>query len=158
MGFDAGTSADPDGPGDVSLFTYAWDLDNNGTFTDATGRITTKTFATPGTFTVRLRVSDGVQSDTQAHTVTVLDDRPPVPAFSFSPTAPAVGAGVTFTSSSSDPDGQITKLEWDLNGDGRFDDAQGPTATWTFTAPGPHTVSLKATDEQGVSAVAFPDP
>ncbi|MGZ6708426.1 MAG: PKD domain-containing protein, partial [Solirubrobacteraceae bacterium] len=122
---------------------------------DATGVTASRSFPAAGTYTVGLRVSDGSLTDKQFHTVTVVDDRPPVAAFTFAPASPAVGTGVTFTSASSDPDGQIAKLEWDLNGDGTFGEAQGPTAGWAFGTPGPHTVSLRATDDRGVSAIAF---
>lgn len=152
VSFDASPSSDPD---PNTTLTYAWDLDGNGTYTDASGPKASRTFATAGTFTVGLKVSDGSLSDKQFHTVTVIDDRPPTASFSFAPAAPAVGTSVAFTSSSSDPDGQIATLAWDLNGDGRFDDAQGPTAAWTFDTPGAHTVSLRATDDRGVSAIAF---
>ncbi|MDP9345199.1 MAG: PKD domain-containing protein [Actinomycetota bacterium] len=152
VSFDASLSTDPD---PNTLLSYAWDLDGNGTYTDATGPTASRMFATAGTFTVGLKVSDGSLSDKQFHTVTVIDDRPPAASFSFAPAAPVVGTSVAFTSASSDPDGQIAALAWDLNGDGRFDDAQGPTAAWTFDAPGAHTVSLRATDDRGVSAIAF---
>jgi plastocyanin len=50
------TSSDPD-PGQT--LTYAWDLDGDGAFDPgATGATATRTYATAGTVTVRLRVTD----------------------------------------------------------------------------------------------------
>ena len=52
--FDGSQSTDPEnGP-----LTYAWDLDNDGAFDDSTLVNPTQVFPTPGTFTVRLRVTD----------------------------------------------------------------------------------------------------
>ena len=48
------TSSDPDG----TIQSRAWDLDNNGAFNDGTGTTANRTFPTPGTYTVRLQVTD----------------------------------------------------------------------------------------------------
>ena len=55
-------------------------------------------------------------------------------------------------SASSDPDGPITKYEWDLDGDGTYETDTGTTATTTHTYPstGVITVRLRVTDAQGV--------
>jgi PKD repeat protein len=50
----ADTSTDPDGTVDAR----AWDLDGDGAFDDATGPLATVTYATAGTRTVGLRVTD----------------------------------------------------------------------------------------------------
>jgi PKD repeat protein len=150
VGFDASSSTDPD----ADHLTYSWDLDNDGSFGDAGGATATRAFPTAGNFTVRVRVSDGAVTDTQAATVTVIRERPPVAAFTFAPGSPGVGGVVTFISASTDPDGTIARLDWDLDGDGRFNDASGQAAQWTYLSPGPHTVSLRATDDRGVSTTA----
>jgi len=43
---------------------------------------------------------------------------------------------------------------WDLNGDGVFGDATGPTATYTYTSQGTYTARLRVTDDQGATDVA----
>lgn len=48
------TSADPDGP----IFSQSWDLDGDGSFDDATGAVASVSFVDPGTYVVRLLVSD----------------------------------------------------------------------------------------------------
>jgi len=53
--FDASASSDPD-PGDT--LTYAWDLNGNGTFDDSTDVAPQRTFTDPGSYQVRLRVTD----------------------------------------------------------------------------------------------------
>jgi hypothetical protein len=55
-------------------------------------------------------------------------------------------------SSSSDPEGGLSSYEWDLDGDGQFDDATG--ATTTFDRVGQddvHTVAVRVTDSGGLS-------
>lgn len=69
MTFDGSTSGD-----DGTIARYEWDLDGDGTYETDTLTVAkaTTTFAAPGTFTVRLRVTDdhGVQ-DAVSHQVTV---------------------------------------------------------------------------------------
>jgi spore coat protein CotH len=55
------------------------------------------------------------------------------------------------------PNQRLTRYEWDLNGDGRFEtDASGSRgyAQTTFFKPGTHTVSLRVTDDLGRSNLA----
>ncbi|MBN2030315.1 PKD domain-containing protein [bacterium] len=52
-------------PGFNDVLTYAWDLDNSGTY-ETSGQNPTVTFSSPGTYTVGLRVSDddgGIDTD-----------------------------------------------------------------------------------------------
>ena len=53
-----------------------------------------------------------------------------------------------FTNLSGDPDGQVSKYEWEF-GDGMQSANQGPTHT--FNATGDYTVSLTVTDNQGAA-------
>jgi PKD repeat protein len=82
-------------------------------------------------------------------------NRTPTAAFLFSPFAPGVGELVTFQSTSADADGSLVGQAWDLDGDGQFDDAAGGTAQTVFTTPGSRAVSLRVTDDDGASSVAF---
>jgi len=75
----------------------------------------------------------------------------PQASFDYSPASPQTGREVSFTSTSSDGDGGIASEAWDLDGDGQFDDADGPTATHTFTTTGEHTVALRVTDTSGAT-------
>src|SRR5664280_708287 len=53
VNFDASGSSDAD-PGDT--LTYSWDLNGDGTYGDATGVTTSKTYTTRGKVTVSVRV------------------------------------------------------------------------------------------------------
>jgi alpha-tubulin suppressor-like RCC1 family protein len=48
----------------------------------------------------------------------------------------------------------LTAYEWDLDGDGSFDDAAGATPTVTFATGGSHLVSLRVSDSAGNQGVA----
>ena len=52
--FNAGSSTDPGG----GTLTYAWDLNGNGTFTDATGAQPQYSYSQPGTRTIAVQVTD----------------------------------------------------------------------------------------------------
>jgi glucose/arabinose dehydrogenase len=71
--FNAAGSSDPD-PGD--RLTYAWDLDDDGAFDDGDTSWVTRTFTTPGTKIVRVRVTD--QAGETARALTAVTVGPPI--------------------------------------------------------------------------------
>jgi hypothetical protein len=73
---------------------------------------------------------------------------PPFSAFVSFPAAPAVGQQVMFAYSAVGP---IAAMDWDLNADGTFDDAHGPTAARAFALAGTYPVSLRVTDLDGLT-------
>ena len=75
----------------------------------------------------------------------------PQASFDYSPSSPQSGDPVSFASTSADTDGGIASEEWDLDGDGQFDDAEGPSATHTFATAGEHAVALRVTDTSGAT-------
>jgi hypothetical protein len=85
--------------------------------------------------------------------VAVAADQRPSASFSFSPENPRTGDAVQFVSSSCDPDGQLVRQAWDLDGDGLFDDAEGLAAGTTFAGSGAHVVGLEITSADGVTTV-----
>lgn len=152
MTLSASASTDPNG----DALSYSWDLNGDKTYGDATGAVQTRTFTSPGTFRVGVRVTDpGGSSNEAVDFVTVLQDKPPVVSLSASPATPAAGAPVTFTATASDPDGTVAALDWDLDGDGQFDDATGAFVTRSFGTSCSRIVSVRATDNAGVATIAF---
>jgi hypothetical protein len=73
---------------------------------------------------------------------------PPLGGFVSFPAAPTVGQQVMFAYSAVGP---IASIDWDLNGDGVFDDAQGATAARAFAAPATYAISLRVTDLDGLA-------
>src|SRR4029078_11424880 len=76
--FDASGSSDPEG----LALTYAWDLDGDGQYNDATGVTTSHTYSNPGSVTVGLRVTDMDGSSDTTTTLISVGNAPPVPKIS----------------------------------------------------------------------------
>src|SRR4051812_20956347 len=146
--FSSSTSSDADG----SIVSQSWDLDNNGTFGDATAKSAKKTFATAGTFVVGVQVTDDL-GRTSSTTLSVRINAPPKATIATpSPAKPIAGDTVTFKSSSTDSDGTIASTAWDLDHDGLYNDATGLVAQRTFTTPGAYTVGVLVTDDIGATS------
>lgn len=111
--FDASGSTDPDG----DPLTYSWDLDGDGVFGDSTDQQPAWTYNTPGSYGVRLRVSDpngGVGTDSLRIGVGLPKVTIATPAASVTW---AVGDTVSFSSSATDYIGASipdTGLTWRL--------------------------------------------
>jgi len=136
-----------------SIVSSEWDLTGNGQFSDATGGRAQKVFTVPGDAIVRLRVTDSRGASSIA-AVTIPVSGPPVASFDVS-ASPTAGRPVTFTSTSHATGGAVANLQWDLDGNGLFNDDAGETATYTYAAPGSYMVSLRVTDTSGRTNVAF---
>ena len=80
-------------------------------------------------------------------------DQPPAASFAYQPASPVTGQTVHFYSTASDPDSAIAAQRWDLDGDGRYEDALGSTAARIFPVPGHYTVGLQVEDTAGAVAV-----
>jgi PKD repeat protein len=76
---------------------------------------------------------------------------PPTASFTYDPSTPTAGSPVTFDATdSSDSDGEISKYEWDFDGDGTTD-TTGVTATHTYETAGDYDASLSVTDDDGAT-------
>jgi glucose/arabinose dehydrogenase len=82
-------------------------------------------------------------------------NQPPTARISAKPTTGNAPLTVAFDGSgSADPEGGPLTYSWDLNGDGTFGDATGPTTSYTYTSNGIYTASLRVTDNQSASGTA----
>jgi hypothetical protein len=107
-----------------------------------------------GTYVAQATLTDSTSAVGTSDTHTFTVNTAPRASFGYTPTSPLTGDTITLFSTSSDPNGPIASLEWDLKDDGKFADATGPTATVSFATPGTHRVLLRATNAQGASSVA----
>jgi PKD repeat protein len=145
---DGSRSSDPDG----SVSGWEWDLDGDGSF-ERSGPTVTATFGSYGTRTIALRVTDDWGLSTVATTqLKVL--APPVAAGVVTTASPAVNTNTYFLpTGSSDPDGTISKYQWDFNDDGAVDKttwSAGSSPYWRWTVAGSYQVKLTVTDNDGL--------
>jgi len=134
--------------------SYAWDLDDNGSFEVAgTAPTTTARWDVPGRRTVRLRVTDDNGATSVAAQEIVVANRAPQPVVSLPAPAVAgreaeVGAG-----RSTDADGTVASYAWDLDGEPGYESSgPEPSVRHTWPAPGRFPVRVKVTDDLGASA------
>ena len=79
-------------------------------------------------------------------------NQPPVAAFTATPSFGNAPLHVSFDAhGSSDADGGTLTYQWDLNGDGLYDDATGVTVSRTYSSISEVTVGLKVTDSSNAS-------
>src|SRR3954447_26499682 len=94
--------------------------------------------------------------DGTVHRITFTSaNQPPTAMIAATPTSGPTPLTVAFDGTrSTDPEGAALTYSWDLNGDGTFGDATGPTASYTYTAAGVYHPSLRVTDNQGATGTA----
>jgi glucose/arabinose dehydrogenase/PKD repeat protein len=80
-------------------------------------------------------------------------NQPPVAVAMANPISGDVGMTANFDGSgSSDPNGDPLSYEWDLDGDGAFDDSTAVRPSWTYNTAGNYRVSLRVSDGRGGTA------
>jgi PKD repeat protein len=140
---------------------WAWDFQNDGA-TDSNAQNPSFTYATPGTYSVRLTATYPGGSDVELKTGYVVvtaassptSPPPPTsPATPLRPTArfaasPTSGQAALLVRFSDDSSGSPTSWVWDFDGDGRVDStAQNPS--FTYARPGTYTVRLTVGNAAG---------
>ena len=142
---------------DDTIVAQRWDLDDDGEFDDGTGATAERTFDAAGEQRIGLQVRDASGALGSLYRVVRVPSRTaPIAWFDASSEDVFVDETVTLTSTSTDPQGteDIAAFEWDLDGDGEFDDATGPTATTRFDERGWHRVRLRVRDRAGEQSSA----
>ena len=146
---------------DGYITDYEWDFDGDGIFEENTGTAATvsHTYSDTGTYSARVRVTDDGGASTVSSTITITvqspSNQPPVIAsLVATPDSGTAPQSITFTISASDPDGTITKYEWDFDGNGTYDVATTTNpVSHSFSDAGNYTVRVRITDDQGATAV-----
>jgi glucose/arabinose dehydrogenase/PKD repeat protein len=165
VNFDGSGSSDPNG----DTLAYAWDLDADGAYDDASTAQATRTYMTAGTHIASLRVTDpGGLSDTDSVTITVSGNTPPTATIATpaAGTTWRVGDTITFSGSATDAqDGALpaSALTWQLlqqhcpsNCHTHLVQTFDDVASGSFSAPDHEYPSylelrLTATDSSGLS-------
>ena len=142
------SGSDPEG----GALSYAWDLDDNGSFETPGQTVTFSPDDGPASPTVKVQVTDdGGLTDVAQATVQVTNVPPTITSLAGSPTNTLTGENVTFTGAATDPSGADTAagFSWAFDtgfGFGAF--GANPFAA-SFAACGTYTVSAEARDKDG---------
>ncbi len=145
VNFDATGSRAPGG----DIVEYEWDPGSGG-FSQGDDSWT-HTYATPGTYLARVRVTDDSGAQTIAtRTITVLPYPPPVAHIVCSSTEVRAFAGLYCYSDDSRSPYPVTSHTWTIGPTGTTSSGSSVWSSWT--APGAGTVTLTVTDSNGNSA------
>ncbi len=153
VNFDASSSTDPDG----KITGFAWDLDGNGVFNDATGEKASYTYTASGTYEAAVQVTDNsgdtnvlkkpINISSTFALKSAIDVNSEVNGKLF------IGKSYLFDGKrSSSPSGKVTKYTWNF-GDGTPAQS-GRSVSHAFKTIGTYEVLLTVTDEGGTSATA----
>lgn len=126
---------------------WHWDF---GDGENASVRDPSHRYEEDGVYTVTLNVTSEAGGWNRTRQEVAIGNSPPRADFRFSPSSPTRQEAVTFTDTSTDPDGQIVRVEWDLDGDNRTD-ATTPEVVYRFDVLGPVTVNMTVTDDRGAT-------
>lgn len=107
-------------------------------------------FSSPGSYTVKLTVTDDRGATaTKEHVLVVRGNEPPEASFRFLPSDPKIFEEVWFINESRDPDGHVVSWEWDF-GDGERSQQRAPRHR--YVRAGLYKVVLRITDDLGAEA------
>lgn len=135
-----------------TIDTYQWDLDNDGLYNDDSGSLIANNFGAAGSYAVGLQVTSDQGCQATTSEIVVVD---PTPSLEFAADGVCLGNQTELSASASVSSGQITSYEWELNGNGLFDDASGATVTNQFSADGDYQIGLRVTTDQGCENDTF---
>ena len=146
VGLDAHYSHDDDG----EIVLIQWDY---GDPTSAQGLGSSSacehTYTYPGTYLIKLTVTDDEGSMGTQQIAVVVTNPPPTAVASVSDASPYPGDAVTFSADGSyDYNGEIVSYTWSF-GDG--DSGEGETTTHSYIEGGTYTVTLTVTDDEGAT-------
>jgi cytochrome c len=138
------TGSDPDG----DALTYKWDFGDGGT---SLLQNPSHTYATAGTYTAKVTVSDGKGGTGTATVQVTVGNRGPSVALAATPISGRAPLNVSFTATGSDPDGDALTYAYDF-GDGKT--GTGRTPTHKYAKAGVYTAKVTVTDTGGAKAAA----
>ncbi len=139
--------------GGVSPYSFAWDLDNDGTF-ESSGASVNFACASTGTFDINLQTTDSSSTtDVGATTITVTDTPTPGALTSVSNGPYTCNLGDTITLSGSATGGVSPySFAWDLDNDGTFE-SSGASVNFACASTGTFDINLQTTDSSSTTDV-----
>jgi gliding motility-associated-like protein len=137
---------------------WVWNFGNGNT---STLQNASAIYNTPGTYTVKLTVSDGTTTDSKSKTIVVFSN--PTANFAVTPLTTCAGKPLNFANNSVSGSSPNTTNNWDF-GDGTTQNTGTGNTTHTYSAGGTFPASLIVTDGNGctgkvvVPVTVNPDP
>jgi PKD domain len=150
-------AATDDGPGEVRYELWVDGTKTDAAATCADGACSAGSGVPDGTHTWQVKAFDDAGNVRESVTRAFTMRQPPTAALTISPNPALPGRNVTFDASKSvDPNGQITGVVWDLDGNGSFETDTGANLVTTKSFPSPTTVQaqVQVTDSGGNTSVA----
>jgi len=132
---------------------YYWDMNGDGVDdrSDTVGHDQPWTYTAPGTYNVRLSVTDSEGRQDSGTIVVTVTNAPPTVSVTTNVTNGVAPLTATLTATAIDNEG-IASYEWDFNGDGVFDQTSTTgSVQHLYSSPGTYKARVRVTDNLGVS-------
>jgi PKD repeat protein len=150
-----GSASSDTAPGTIA--SYAWNWGDNTGVTTGTTATNGHTYATAGTYTVGLTVTDnGGATGTTTRSVTVSGPPPAnaAPTASFTVTPNGLQVTANGSASSDTAPGTIASYAWNWGDSTTTSAGAASTVTHTYASTGTYTVTLTVTDDGGATGTA----
>ena len=147
---------------DSAISVWEWDLDLDGQYDDAFGKLVYFTFPNPDTNYVSLRITPISGSPITLDSVIIVVW--PLPQVNFTVDNNCEFQAAEFFDQSTITNGSIVNWYWDFDNNGVTDDNTGPNTTWTTGPATTYTSRLEVESNNGCRAFAdktvevFPNP
>ena len=136
---------------DGTIISYYWDFGDPQDPSPATEMTVSHNYVHPGTYLVKLTVTDDKGKMNYERIAITVTNPAPVASFSMDDDAPVTGDDVSFTAAGSyDSNGTIVSYEWDF-GDGAT--ATGVETNHSYSDIGYYFVVLTVTDNDGATTI-----
>lgn len=136
---------------DGTITSYYWEFGDPQDPAPATGMTVSHKYVHPGTYLVKLTVTDNKGKMNYEKIAITVTNPPPVASFFMDNDAPVTGDEISFDASGSyDSNGSIVSYDWDF-GDGST--GSGAKTTHTYNDVGYYIVTLTTTDNDGATTV-----